>query len=179
MADCWTSANSRTFGERTKCVSDKHAQYIAVDDEVRVNGELTLSENLARLGAGLWVAYRSTDFPGSNVFSSPMPSSGAVPSSPNCCGRWLPTIRMLPEIRVNGVVANMRRHLVARMANRWGERMRAECGEKGCCQHETWVTTMPRSRNPVRVKPITTYLRSVGCDLCTDAIWSLMPPSSS
>lgn len=55
LSDWWTPADSKGFTERAKCVANQYSQYIATGD-VRVNGDLTLSENLAD-AAGLRIAY--------------------------------------------------------------------------------------------------------------------------
>ena len=49
LADWWTKEDAANFAERAKCVSDQYGSYVAVDD-IRVDGALTLGENLADLG---------------------------------------------------------------------------------------------------------------------------------
>ena len=55
LRDWWTPADSRQFEKRTACVADQYSRYTAVD-RVKVNGKLTLDENVADLG-GLLLAY--------------------------------------------------------------------------------------------------------------------------
>lgn len=49
LRNWWTPEDERHFIERAKCLVDQYATYTAVDD-VKVNGLLTLSENIADLG---------------------------------------------------------------------------------------------------------------------------------
>ena len=53
--DWWKPADADEFKKRTKCVIDEYGSFTAVDD-VKVNGELTLGENVADNG-GMRVAY--------------------------------------------------------------------------------------------------------------------------
>jgi len=55
LRDWWTPEDARQFKERTSCLVDQYSQYTAVD-HVKVNGQLTLGENVADLG-GLILAY--------------------------------------------------------------------------------------------------------------------------
>jgi endothelin-converting enzyme/putative endopeptidase len=55
LNDWWKAADADEFKKRTKCVVDEYGGFTAVD-EVKVNGELTLGENVADNG-GLRVAY--------------------------------------------------------------------------------------------------------------------------
>jgi putative endopeptidase len=55
MRDWWTPADSRQFEKRTSCIVDQYSHYTAVD-HLKVNGKLTLGENVADLG-GLILAY--------------------------------------------------------------------------------------------------------------------------
>ncbi|MEN6534558.1 MAG: M13 family metallopeptidase [Bryobacteraceae bacterium] len=59
LTDWWTSQDAKEFDSRTACIVDQYAQYVAVKDEngeVRLNGKLTLGENVADNG-GLQLAY--------------------------------------------------------------------------------------------------------------------------
>jgi endothelin-converting enzyme/putative endopeptidase len=49
LRDWWSAADGRAFDERAACVVDQYAGYTAVD-EVKVNGKLTLGENIADNG---------------------------------------------------------------------------------------------------------------------------------
>ena len=55
LTDWWKPADADEFKTRAKCVVDEYSGFTAVDD-VKVNGELTLGENVADNG-GLRVAY--------------------------------------------------------------------------------------------------------------------------
>ena len=51
----WTEKDLKSFEERTACIDKQYSQYTAVDD-VKLNGKLTLGENVADNG-GLRIAY--------------------------------------------------------------------------------------------------------------------------
>jgi putative endopeptidase len=55
LKDWWTKSDAEEFEKRAKCVSDQYSQYTVIDD-VKINGKLTLGEDLADLG-GTWLAY--------------------------------------------------------------------------------------------------------------------------
>jgi putative endopeptidase len=55
LKDWWTKSDADEFEKRANCVVDQYSQYTAIDD-IKVNGKLTLGENLADLG-GTWLAY--------------------------------------------------------------------------------------------------------------------------
>ncbi len=55
LADWWTPEDSKKFDERASCISDQYSQYVIVDD-IKINGKLTLGEDVADLG-GLMLAY--------------------------------------------------------------------------------------------------------------------------
>ncbi len=55
LADWWTPAVAREFERRTQCVVKQYGGYTAVDD-VKLNGQLTLGENIADLG-GIKLAF--------------------------------------------------------------------------------------------------------------------------
>lgn len=55
LNDWWTKEDADEFKKRTKCVVDEYSSFSAIDD-VKVNGELTLGENVADNG-GMRVAY--------------------------------------------------------------------------------------------------------------------------
>ena len=57
-----TQADADEFKERASCVSDQYSQYVVVDD-VKINGKLTLGEDVADLG-GLrlaWLAWQEAE----------------------------------------------------------------------------------------------------------------------
>jgi endothelin-converting enzyme/putative endopeptidase len=55
LADWWTEADSKAFQQRTACVEKQYSEYKATDD-LKLNGKLTLGENVADNG-GLRIAY--------------------------------------------------------------------------------------------------------------------------
>ncbi len=55
LKDWWTPEDAKEFTKRASCVSDQYSQYVVVDD-VKINGKLTLGEDVADLG-GLILAY--------------------------------------------------------------------------------------------------------------------------
>jgi len=119
MTDWWTEADAKQFEERSQCIVDEYGAFTAVDD-VKLNGKLTLGENVADNG-GLRIAHMALhDLLGGKT---PPPVDGfsadqrlflgwaqiwcmnATPeierllaqTNPHSPGRW----------RTNGVVANM------------------------------------------------------------------------
>ena len=57
LRDWWTPEDSARFEAGAKCFVDEYSQFVVVDDK-RLNGQLTLGENLAYNG-GLRLAYAS------------------------------------------------------------------------------------------------------------------------
>jgi putative endopeptidase len=55
LRDWWTPEDAKAFEQRASCISDQYSQYVAVDD-IKINGKLTLGEDIADLG-GLILAY--------------------------------------------------------------------------------------------------------------------------
>ena len=55
LRDWWTEEDAKAFEKRASCISDQYSQYVAVDD-IKINGKLTLGEDIADLG-GLILAY--------------------------------------------------------------------------------------------------------------------------
>ncbi|MET0556729.1 MAG: M13 family metallopeptidase [Vicinamibacteria bacterium] len=55
LQDWWTEADGKAFVERAQCIDDQYGSYTAVDD-VKLNGKLTLGENVADNG-GLRIAH--------------------------------------------------------------------------------------------------------------------------
>jgi endothelin-converting enzyme/putative endopeptidase len=49
LKDWWTKSDGEEFDKRVKCVSDQYSQYTIVDD-IKINGKLTLGEDIADLG---------------------------------------------------------------------------------------------------------------------------------
>ena len=55
LRDWWTAEDGKAFEQRAECVDKQYSQFVAVGD-VRLNGKLTLGENVADNG-GLRIAY--------------------------------------------------------------------------------------------------------------------------
>ncbi len=55
LSDWWTEADAKEFEKRAACIVDQYGSYTAVDD-VKLNGKLTLGENIADNG-GVRIAY--------------------------------------------------------------------------------------------------------------------------
>jgi putative endopeptidase len=55
LRDWWTPEDAKAFEQRAGCISDQYSQYVIVDD-VKINGKLTLGEDVADLG-GVILAY--------------------------------------------------------------------------------------------------------------------------
>src|SRR5262249_51803483 len=55
LRDWWTPVDGKEFERRASCLVDQYSQYVAAGD-VKVNGRLTLGENVADLG-GMRIAY--------------------------------------------------------------------------------------------------------------------------
>ena len=55
LRDWWTENDGKEFVKRASCISDQYSKYVIVDD-IRINGKLTLGEDVADLG-GLLLAY--------------------------------------------------------------------------------------------------------------------------
>jgi endothelin-converting enzyme/putative endopeptidase len=119
LRDWWTPEDAKAFEQRAGCISDQYSQYVAVDN-VRINGKLTLGEDVADLG-GLILAYMAwqDDTKGEKL----EPIEGFTPEQrffiaygQSWCGstrdeskRMLATIdtHSPDKYRTNGVVSNM------------------------------------------------------------------------
>jgi len=55
LRDWWTPDDGKEFEKRASCISDQYSKYVIVDD-IKINGKLTLGEDVADLG-GLLLAY--------------------------------------------------------------------------------------------------------------------------
>ncbi len=119
LRDWWTEADGKEFEQRAACVSDQYSKYPVID-EVKVNGKLTLGEDLADLG-GLLLAFRAWQ---KEVAGKPLGAvDGLTPAqrffvgyAQSWCGSTRPetararamTDPHSPGVhRTNGVVANM------------------------------------------------------------------------
>jgi putative endopeptidase len=119
LRDWWTASDKKQFEERTGCIKDQYANFVAVDD-LKLNGKLTLGENTADNG-GMRIAYMAmlTTFAG----KEPAPIDGLTAeqrfflgwANVWCQNRTDAISRMLVTIdphspskyRVNGTVSNM------------------------------------------------------------------------
>jgi putative endopeptidase len=57
LRDWWTPEDAKEFEKRASCISDQYSKYTVIDD-VKINGKLTLGEDVADLG-GLILAYKA------------------------------------------------------------------------------------------------------------------------
>ncbi len=55
LRDWWTAEDTKQFTERAACISTQYSQYVIVDD-IKINGKLTLGEDVADVG-GILLAY--------------------------------------------------------------------------------------------------------------------------
>jgi endothelin-converting enzyme/putative endopeptidase len=119
LRDWWAPADAREFSRRAQCVVDQFSGYTAIDD-IKVNGQLTLGENLADLGGTI------LGYVGWKAATAQMTLESADGLTPDqryfvgmaqwACGSERPEIMRLraatdphaplPD-RVNGVVVNM------------------------------------------------------------------------
>jgi endothelin-converting enzyme/putative endopeptidase len=119
LRDWWTPEDAKAFEQRASCISDQYSQYVVVDD-IKINGKLTLGEDVADLG-GVILAYMAwqEDTKGEKL----EPIEGFTPEQrffiaygQSWCGsRRDESKRMLATIdphspdkyRTNGVVSNL------------------------------------------------------------------------
>jgi putative endopeptidase len=119
LKDWWTAADADQFKERAACVSDQYSGYTIVDN-IKINGKLTLGEDLADLG-GTWLAYLAwkADTKDQNL----QPIDGFTPDqrffigmAQWACGDERPESKRMSaitnehspdEYRINGVVSNL------------------------------------------------------------------------
>ena len=119
LSNWWTKEDKQEFDKRTQCVADQYSGYTAVDD-MKVNGKLTLGENVADNG-GLRIAYMAllTTLGG----KEPAPMDGLTApqrfflgwANVWCTNRTEAIARMMTNIdphspgkwRVNGALSNM------------------------------------------------------------------------
>ena len=119
MKDWWTKSDAEEFEKRAKCISDQYSNYIVIDD-IKINGKLTLGEDVADLG-GTFLAYLAWKEATQSQKLQPM--DGLTPDqrffvgmAQWACGDERPESKRLnaitnphspDEYRINGVVANM------------------------------------------------------------------------
>jgi len=119
LRDWWTEQDKKEFEQRTQCVADQYSGYAAIDD-LKVNGKLTLGENVADNG-GLRIAYMA--LVSTLAGKEPAPVDGLTAeqrfflgwANVWCQNRTDELSRMLEAVdphspgkwRVNGVASNM------------------------------------------------------------------------
>jgi len=119
LKDWWTKKDAAEFERRAACVVDQYSGYTAVDD-IKVNGKLTLGENVADLG-GTILAYMAWKH--ATRLQEPQAEGGFTPDqrffvgmAQWACGDERPENKRLSaqtnehapdEYRINGVVSNM------------------------------------------------------------------------
>ena len=119
LRDWWTEQDGKEFEKRAACVADQYSGFTAVDD-LKVNGKLTLGENVADNG-GMRIAYMA--LMSLLAGKEPAPIEGLTAkqrfflgwANVWCENRSDPFSRMLVQVdphspgkwRVNGTVSNM------------------------------------------------------------------------
>ena len=119
LKDWWTKKDADEFIKRATCISDQYSQYTVVD-EIKINGKLTLGEDVADLG-GLILAYNA--WKNATAAQKLEPSGGFTPDqrffigfAQWACGDERPESKRAnaitdphspEEYRINGVVGNM------------------------------------------------------------------------
>jgi putative endopeptidase len=118
----WTAEDTQQFETRSKCLVDPYSDYVVIDN-LKVNGALTLSENIADT-VGAMIAFRTLQ---ERKKGDPFSSGGINRFTPEqefflayafrCCSNVTPeTLRAIassgdshspPKQRVNGAVSNM------------------------------------------------------------------------
>ena len=119
LKDWWSKKDTDEFNERAACVSNQYSQYTVVDD-IKINGKLTLGEDVADLGGTIlgYIAWKNAT-KGQNL----QPVDGFTPDqrffigvAQWACGYERPEEKRLnartdehspDEYRINGVVTNM------------------------------------------------------------------------
>ena len=119
LRDWWTAEDAKRFDARAQCVVDQYAQYTIVDD-IKINGKLTLGENIADIG-GTLLAYMAWKHATADQDLKPI--GGLTPDqrffigmAQWACGSERPENKRADaitnphspdEYRINGVVSNM------------------------------------------------------------------------
>ena len=119
LRDWWTADDGKEFVKRASCISDQYSNYIIIDD-IKINGKLTLGEDVADLG-GLILAYMAWKDDTKDQTLDPL--DGLTPDQrffvgygQSWCGQTRDETKRLratvdphsPEkYRTNGVVSNM------------------------------------------------------------------------
>jgi endothelin-converting enzyme/putative endopeptidase len=119
LKDWWTKQDADAFVQRAACVSNQYSQYTVVDD-VKINGKLTLGEDVADLG-GTLLAYMA--WKEATKDKTLAPADGFTPDqrffigmAQWACGEERPESKRLhaltdshspDEYRIKGVVSNL------------------------------------------------------------------------
>jgi putative endopeptidase len=119
LRDWWTPEDAKAFDQRASCISDQYSQYVVVDD-IKINGKLTLGEDIADLG-GVILAYMAWQDDTKGLRSEPL--EGFTPAQRFfiaygqswCASTRDETKRLRATVdphspdkyRANGVVSNM------------------------------------------------------------------------
>ena len=119
LRDWWTADDAQQFEKRASCISDQYSQYTVIDD-IKINGKLTLGEDVADLG-GLILAWMAWQDAAKNQKLQPL--DGFTPEQRFflgygqgwCTNETPERLRMRAAInehspdkyRANGVVSNM------------------------------------------------------------------------
>ncbi len=119
LKDWWTKKDAAEFVTRAACISDQYSGYTVVDD-VKINGKLTMGEDVADLG-GLILAYHA--WKSATAGKQLQPIGGFTPEQRFFlgfaqwdCGEERPESKRAnaitnphspEEYRINGVVSNM------------------------------------------------------------------------
>ncbi len=119
LRDWWTTKDAAEFTKRANCISDQYSQYTVIDD-IKINGKLTLGEDVADLG-GTILAYMAWRNSTSNQRLKPIDDLTPdqrffVGMAQWACGSERPEQKRLNaitnphspnEYRINGVVSNI------------------------------------------------------------------------
>ncbi len=119
LRDWWTTKDAAEFTKRANCISDQYSQYTVIDD-IKINGKLTLGEDVADLG-GTILAYMAWKNSTSNQRLKPIDDLTPdqrffVGMAQWACGSERPEQKRLNaitnphspnEYRINGVVSNI------------------------------------------------------------------------
>lgn len=119
LKDWWTMKDALEFSKRAACVSDQYSQFTVIDD-IKINGKLTLGEDVADLG-GTLLAYMAWKTAMKNQNLKPI--NGLTPDqrffvgmAQWACGDERPESKRMNAItnphspledRINGVVSNL------------------------------------------------------------------------
>jgi predicted metalloendopeptidase len=58
LKDWWTSDDEKEYSKRTELIVEQYSQYSPLNNDKKVNGKLTLGENIADIG-GVYIAYKA------------------------------------------------------------------------------------------------------------------------